>query len=177
MGFIARAQLASAVCNAGGFGIIETSSGRLDEVRDEMTAMRDRTEKPWGVNIAQMFVADPHIVDFVAEQGVTFVTTSAGDPSRYTDSSTMRASRCSMWSRRCEPPGRPSTWVLMGWWSREAKAADSRARDPCPRWSCCLRSAECSTSRSSPPGVSPTASPWRPPLRWAPRASRWGPAW
>ena len=85
MGFIARAKLASAVSNAGGFGIIETSSGRLDEVRHEMAAMRDRTRKPWGVNIAQMFVADPHIVDFVAEQGVTFVTTSAGDPSRYTE--------------------------------------------------------------------------------------------
>ena len=85
MGFIARAQLASAVSNAGAFGIIETSSGRLDEVRDEMAAMRDRTQKPWGVNIAQMFVADPHIVDFVAEQGVTFVTTSAGNPTRYTE--------------------------------------------------------------------------------------------
>ena len=33
MGFIARAQLASAVSNAGAFGIVETSSGRLDEVR------------------------------------------------------------------------------------------------------------------------------------------------
>lgn len=84
MGFIARAQLASAVSNAGGLGIIETSSGRLDEVREEMAAMRDLTEKPWGVNIAQMLVADPHIVDFVAEQGVRFVTTSAGDPHRYT---------------------------------------------------------------------------------------------
>jgi enoyl-[acyl-carrier protein] reductase II len=84
MGFIARAQLASAVSNAGGFGIIETSSGRLNEVRDEMALMRDLTDKPWGVNIAQMFVADPGIVDFVAAQGVTFVTSSAGDPTRYT---------------------------------------------------------------------------------------------
>ena len=36
MGFIARAQLASAVSNAGGLGIIETSSGQLGEVRDEI---------------------------------------------------------------------------------------------------------------------------------------------
>ncbi len=84
MGFIARAQLASAVSGAGGFGIIETSSGRLNEVQDEMATMRERTDKPWGVNIAQMFVADPHIVDFVAGQGVRFVTTSAGNPERYT---------------------------------------------------------------------------------------------
>ncbi len=85
MGFIARAQLASAVSNAGGFGIIETSSGRLDEVRNEMEAMRDLTDRPWGVNIAQMLVTDPDIVDFVAEQGVRFVTTSAGNPVRYTE--------------------------------------------------------------------------------------------
>ena len=36
MGYIARAQLASAVSNAGALGIIETSSGQLDQVRDEI---------------------------------------------------------------------------------------------------------------------------------------------
>ena len=84
MGFIARAQLASAVCDAGAFGIIETSSGRLDEVSVEMDKMRKLTDRPWGVNIAQMFVGGLDVVAFVAAQGVRFVTTSAGDPSRYT---------------------------------------------------------------------------------------------
>ncbi len=84
MGYIARAQLASAVCEAGGMGIIETSSGRLDEVRDEIRKMRDLTTKPFGVNIAQLFVRDPSIVDFVVDQGVRFVTTSAGDPTKFT---------------------------------------------------------------------------------------------
>ena len=83
MGWIARAQLASAVSNAGGMGIIETSSGRLDEVRVEITKMRDLTTKPFGVNIAQAFVRDPGIVQFVIDQGVKFVTTSAGDPQKY----------------------------------------------------------------------------------------------
>jgi enoyl-[acyl-carrier protein] reductase II len=83
MGWIARAQLASAVSNAGGMGIIETSSGRLDEVRLEITKMRDLTTKPFGVNIAQAFVRDPDIVQFVIDQGVKFVTTSAGDPQKY----------------------------------------------------------------------------------------------
>jgi enoyl-[acyl-carrier protein] reductase II len=83
MGWIARAQLASAVSNAGGLGIIETSSGRLDEVREEIKKMRTLTKKPFGVNIAQAFVRDPGIADFVIDQGVRFVTTSAGDPRRY----------------------------------------------------------------------------------------------
>jgi enoyl-[acyl-carrier protein] reductase II len=85
MGWIARAQLASAVSNAGGMGIIETSSGALDEVRAEIVKMRDLTTKPFGVNIAQAFVRDPDIVKFVVDQGVKFVTTSAGDPTRYTE--------------------------------------------------------------------------------------------
>lgn len=80
MGFIARAQLASAVSNAGGLGMIETSSGRLDEVRAEIAKMRDLTDRPWGVNVAQLFVRDLSIVDFIVEHGVRFVTTSAGDP-------------------------------------------------------------------------------------------------
>ena len=46
--------------------------------------MRMLTDKPFGVNIAQLFVRDPAIVDFVVEQGVRFVTTSAGDPTQYT---------------------------------------------------------------------------------------------
>jgi enoyl-[acyl-carrier protein] reductase II len=85
MGYIARSALASAVSNAGGLGIIETSSGRLDQVRHEMVLMRQLTDRPWGVNIAQMFLGDDDIVAFVAGQGVRFVTTSAGDPSRYTN--------------------------------------------------------------------------------------------
>jgi enoyl-[acyl-carrier protein] reductase II len=83
MGWIARAPLASAMSNAGGMGIIETSSGQLEEVREEIAKMRDLTDKPFGVNIAQAFVRDPGIVDFVASQGVRFVTTSAGDPNKY----------------------------------------------------------------------------------------------
>jgi len=83
MGWIARSQLASAVSNAGAFGIIETSSGRLDEVREEVAKMKTLTDKPWGINVAQAFVRDPDIVSFVADQGVKFVTTSAGDPNKY----------------------------------------------------------------------------------------------
>ncbi|MDH3640897.1 MAG: nitronate monooxygenase [Gammaproteobacteria bacterium] len=85
MGWIARSPLASAVSNAGALGIIETSSGELDAVRDEIRKMRDLTDKPFGVNIAQAFVRDPNIVAFVIDQGVKFVTTSAGSPERYTE--------------------------------------------------------------------------------------------
>lgn len=84
MGWIARSPLASAVSNAGGLGIIETSSGDLEAIKNEIRAMATLTDKPFGVNIAQLFVRDEGIADFVVEQGVRFVTTSAGDPTKYT---------------------------------------------------------------------------------------------
>ena len=83
MGWIARSQLASAVSAAGACGIIETSSGELDAVKEEMKAMNDLGYK-YGVNIAQAFVRDPSIAEFVIDQGVKFVTTSAGSPTKYT---------------------------------------------------------------------------------------------
>lgn len=84
MGWIARAQLSSAVSNAGGMGIIETSSGELDAIREEIKKMKTLTGKPFGVNVAQAFVRDPNIIPFIIDQGVKFVTTSAGDPMKYT---------------------------------------------------------------------------------------------
>jgi enoyl-[acyl-carrier protein] reductase II len=47
--------------------------------------MRQLTDKPFGVNVAQAFVRDPEIVNFIIDQGVTFVSTSAGNPTRYTE--------------------------------------------------------------------------------------------
>ncbi|NND73998.1 MAG: nitronate monooxygenase [Ilumatobacter sp.] len=84
MGWIARSQLASAVSATGACGVIETSSGELDAVKDEIRMMRDLTDRPFGVNIAQAFVRDPAIAEFVIDQGVQFVTTSAGSPTKYT---------------------------------------------------------------------------------------------
>jgi enoyl-[acyl-carrier protein] reductase II len=87
MGWIARSPLASAVSNAGGMGIIETSSGELDVIRQEIRNMKALSPHPFGVNIALAFVRDPNIVKFVDEaivqQGVKFVTTSAGDPTKF----------------------------------------------------------------------------------------------
>jgi enoyl-[acyl-carrier protein] reductase II len=80
MGWIARAQLASAVSNAGGLGIIETSSGELDNIKREVQLMREMTDKPFGMNVALSYVKGTNIIDFVIEQGIKFVTTSSGSP-------------------------------------------------------------------------------------------------
>ncbi len=85
MGWIARAQLASAVSNAGGLGIIETSSGELDNIKAEVAKMRSLTDRPFGMNVALSFVRGTDIIDFVIDQGIRFVTTSSGSPSVCTE--------------------------------------------------------------------------------------------
>ena len=82
MGYIARSQLASAVSNAGGLGIIETSSGEGDACLAEIAKMKELTDKPFGVNLPLLFIREPRVVDLVAKSGVKFVTTSAGSPAK-----------------------------------------------------------------------------------------------
>lgn len=83
MGWIARSQLASAVCEAGGMGIIETSSGEVDNCKKEIQIMSKLTSKPFGVNLPLLFLKDDSMIKFCVESGVRFVTTSAGDPTKY----------------------------------------------------------------------------------------------
>ena len=83
MGWIARSKLASAVSNAGGFGVIETSSGEVENCKAEIKKMAELTENPFGVNLPLLFLQDDSMVDFCVSHGVKFVTTSAGDPSKY----------------------------------------------------------------------------------------------
>ena len=58
MGWIARSQLASAVSNAGGLGVIETSSGEVDQCLAEIARMKELTTKPFGVNLPILFIRE-----------------------------------------------------------------------------------------------------------------------
>jgi enoyl-[acyl-carrier protein] reductase II len=83
MGWIARSALASAVCNAGGLGIIETSSGETENCQAEILKMKDLTQAPFGVNLPIMFLKNDAILSFICNSGVKFVTTSAGSPAKF----------------------------------------------------------------------------------------------
>lgn len=88
MTWIARAQLCSAVSAAGATGIMETSSVDLDVTREEFQAIRTATDQPFGVNLPILFLRqnetmEKAILDWLIDQGVRFVTTSAGNPRRH----------------------------------------------------------------------------------------------
>lgn len=82
MTYIARAELAAAVSEAGGLGMIETLT---DEGRDDLQRVRELTDKPVAANLMiQGWKKDPSIVDVLADAGVRHVFSSAGDPKLFT---------------------------------------------------------------------------------------------
>lgn len=82
MTYIAGAQLAAAVSNAGALGIIETAS---PQGREDLKRVRDLTDRPVGANVALAVRKDPSVVEVLADAGIRVVTTSSGDPGFLTD--------------------------------------------------------------------------------------------
>lgn len=83
MANIATHQLAAAVSNAGGLGLIGCGGWEPDRVRDEIRKTKSLTDKPFGVNIMLMSPYAEAISDIVVEEGVKIVTTGAGNPGIY----------------------------------------------------------------------------------------------
>ena len=83
MAWVATSELAAAVSDAGGLGIIAAGNAPGDYVREEIRKLKEMTDKPFGVNIMLLspFVED--IVDIVCEEGVPVVTTGAGNPGKF----------------------------------------------------------------------------------------------
>ncbi len=82
MGHVAKPPLVAAVSEAGAMGLVPGSLG-TDVVREDIRRTRELTSKPFGVNLPLAFLRDPAIVDMIVEEGVEFVTTSAGSPDKY----------------------------------------------------------------------------------------------
>ena len=84
MAWVADPDLASAVSNAGGLGVVGTGHDPVDVVREKVATMKEKTTKPFAVNA--MFLS-PHVdavVDYLIEEsGVKIITTGAGNPSKY----------------------------------------------------------------------------------------------
>ena len=82
MQWLARAELVSAVSNAGGFGFITAlSCATVQELRDEIHKTRDMTDKPFGVNVSMLPVLMPGdlteaFLDVVCEEGIVAVETA-----------------------------------------------------------------------------------------------------
>ena len=83
MAHLGTAELASAVSNAGGLGIIGAANYEPDWVRQQIRLTQQRTSKPFGVNIIMKSPFIEQVIEVVLEEEVAIVTTGAGNPGIY----------------------------------------------------------------------------------------------
>ncbi len=83
MAWVANAQLAAAVSNAGGLGLIAGGAAPADVVRAEIQKTKQLTDKPFGVNVMLMNPNAEEIIRVCIEEQVKVVTTGAGNPNKY----------------------------------------------------------------------------------------------
>ena len=83
MAWIADASLASAVSEAGGLGIIAAMNANADWLRDQIHQLREKTDKPFGVNVMLMSPFADEVAQVVIDEKVPVVVTGAGNPTKY----------------------------------------------------------------------------------------------
>lgn len=83
MAWVAEHNLAAAVSKAGGFGLIGAANAPAEVVRAEIRKAKEQTDKPFGVNIMLLSPHAEEIAKIVVEEGVSAVTTGAGNPEKY----------------------------------------------------------------------------------------------
>lgn len=83
MAHISDAELAAAVSNAGGLGIISAASGDIKYISAQIDKARTLTDKPFGLNIMLMGNNVEETAKLAAEKKVSVVTTGAGSPDKY----------------------------------------------------------------------------------------------
>lgn len=80
MAWTSDANLAAAVSNAGGAGIIGSGGRTVEWTRDEVRKAKGLTAKPFGVNVMLMAPNITEIIEMLCEEKVAFVTLGAGNP-------------------------------------------------------------------------------------------------
>lgn len=83
MAWVATHELAAAVSEAGGLGIIGAGNAPGDVIREEIRKAKKLTNKPFGVNVMLMSPFAEDIVDIICDEGVPVITTGAGSPGKY----------------------------------------------------------------------------------------------
>lgn len=85
MAWIADGELAAAVSNAGGLGIISAMNAGGDYLRGQIALAKKLTDKPFGVNIMLQSPHADEVAQIVIDEGVKVVTTGAGSPTKFID--------------------------------------------------------------------------------------------
>lgn len=85
MANIATGEFAAAVSNAGGLGLIGAGGMNVEMLEENIHKCRKLTDKPFGVNIMLMNPQADEMAELVYREGVSVVTTGAGNPAAHID--------------------------------------------------------------------------------------------
>ena len=85
MAWVAEYHLAATVSEAGGLGLIGGANAPGEVIRDYIRKAKERTSKPFGVNVMLMSPYADDVAKVVVEEGIKVVTTGAGNPGKYMD--------------------------------------------------------------------------------------------
>ena len=83
MAWVGTNELAAAVSEAGGLGIIGSGGAPASWVKEQIQQVKKKTSKPFGVNIMLMNPEADAIAQVIVDEGVPVVTTGAGNPEKY----------------------------------------------------------------------------------------------
>lgn len=83
MAWVATAELAAGVSNAGGLGIIAAGNAPKEVIKEQIKKCRKLTDKPFGVNVMLLSPFVDEIMDLIVEERVEVITTGAGNPAKY----------------------------------------------------------------------------------------------
>lgn len=83
MAWVAEHNLAAAVSEAGGLGLIGGANAPGEVVRDEIRKAKELTDKTFGVNVMLMSPYADEVAQVIVEEGIKVVTTGAGNPGKY----------------------------------------------------------------------------------------------
>lgn len=83
MAWVSTAELAAAVSNSGGLGIIAAGNAPAEVIGKEIEKIKKLTDKPYGINVMLLSPYVDEIMDIVLREKVPVVTTGAGNPGKY----------------------------------------------------------------------------------------------
>ena len=83
MAWVGTNELASAVSEAGGLGIIGSGGAPASWVKEQIQQVKKKTDKPFGVNVMLMNPEADAIAQVIVDEKVPVVTTGAGNPEKY----------------------------------------------------------------------------------------------
>ena len=124
MAWVAESHLAAAVSEAGGLGLIGAASAPAEVIRTYIREVRERTDKPFGVNVMLLSPYSEEVAKVIVEEKVPVVTTGAGNPENTWICGSQPVLKLFQWWQALPLQNEWKNTVPMLWWQKAWSLAD-----------------------------------------------------